>query len=46
MDAEESSIKERIKMMRKEYSVLKENMKLDECGWSDKINVLELLKHS
>jgi hypothetical protein len=34
MDAEESSIKERIKMMRKEYSVLNENMKLDECGLS------------
>jgi hypothetical protein len=34
MDAEESSRKGRIQMVRNEYSVLKENMKLDECGWS------------
>jgi hypothetical protein len=30
----ESSIKKRISMVGKEYAVLKEDMKLDECGWS------------
>jgi hypothetical protein len=34
MNAEESSIKERISMVGKEYSVLKEDIRLDECGWS------------
>jgi hypothetical protein len=32
--ADGSCIKERISVVGKEYSVLKENMKLDERGWS------------
>jgi hypothetical protein len=32
--ADESCIKEGISVVRKEYSVLKEDMKLHECGWS------------
>jgi hypothetical protein len=34
MDAEEVNIKERIWLTRQKYSVLKENTKDDECGWS------------
>jgi hypothetical protein len=34
MGAEESSIKKRIWIVGKEYSVLKEDIKVDECGWS------------
>jgi hypothetical protein len=34
MDAGEVDMKERISMVGKEYAVLKEDMKLDECGWS------------
>jgi hypothetical protein len=34
MDAGEVNIKERIWMCKMVYSVLKEDMKLDECGWS------------
>jgi hypothetical protein len=34
MGAEESSIKKRIWIAGREYAVLKEDMKLDECGWS------------
>jgi hypothetical protein len=34
MSADGSCIKEGISMVGKEYSVLKEDMKLDECGWS------------
>jgi hypothetical protein len=36
MDAGEVDIKERISLMRQTYSVLKEKIKYDECGWSDK----------
>jgi hypothetical protein len=32
--AGESFIKERISLTRQEYTVLKENMKEHECGWS------------
>jgi hypothetical protein len=32
-NAEEVNIKERISLTRKEYSVLKERIKDDECGW-------------
>jgi hypothetical protein len=35
MDAGEVNIKEIIYMSRMTYSVLKEDMKLDECGWSN-----------
>jgi hypothetical protein len=31
----EVDIKERISLTRQEYSILKENMKYDECGWSN-----------
>jgi hypothetical protein len=34
MNAGGVNIKERILMIRKEYSVLKEGIKDDECGWS------------
>jgi hypothetical protein len=34
MDARGVNIKERILMTRKEYSVLDEGIKDDECGWS------------
>jgi hypothetical protein len=34
MDAGVVDIKERIWMLKMEYSVLKEQMKDDECGWS------------
>jgi stress-induced morphogen len=34
MDAGEVNIKERISMTRMVYSILKEEMKDDECGWS------------
>jgi hypothetical protein len=34
MSVDGSCIKEGISMVGKEYSVLKEDMKLDECGWS------------
>jgi hypothetical protein len=34
MGAEESSIKKIIWITGREYAVLKEDMKLDECGWS------------
>jgi hypothetical protein len=34
MNAEEVIIKDRIWMDRMEYSVLKEKMKENECGWS------------
>jgi hypothetical protein len=34
MDAGGVNIKQRILMTRKEYSVLKEGIKDDECGWS------------
>jgi hypothetical protein len=33
-DEGEMNIKERIYMSRMEYSVLKENMNENECGWS------------
>jgi hypothetical protein len=35
MDAGEVDIKERILMTRTEYSVLKEVLKYNECGWSN-----------
>jgi hypothetical protein len=35
MNAGEVSIKERIWVSRMEYSVLKEKMKENECGWSN-----------
>jgi hypothetical protein len=35
MDTGEVDMKERISMVGKEYAVLKEDMKLDECGWSN-----------
>jgi hypothetical protein len=35
MGAEESSIKKRIWIVGKEYSVLKENIKVHDCGWSE-----------
>jgi hypothetical protein len=35
MDAEEGNMKERILMIRMAYSVLKEKMEEDECGWSN-----------
>jgi hypothetical protein len=35
IDAGEVNIKERISMMRTKYSILKENMKGDGCGWSE-----------
>jgi hypothetical protein len=34
MDAGVVIIKERISMVKVEYSVLKEEIKEDECGWS------------
>jgi hypothetical protein len=34
MDAEEENMNERILMIRMPYSVLKEKMEEDECGWS------------
>jgi hypothetical protein len=34
MDAGEVNMKERIVMIWMEFSVLKEEMKDDECGWS------------
>jgi hypothetical protein len=34
MDAREVDLKEGIWMLRTEYSVLKEKMKENECGWS------------
>jgi hypothetical protein len=34
MDAEKVNIKERISMSSMAYSVLKEEMKDNECGWS------------
>jgi hypothetical protein len=34
MDAGEVDMKERILMMRIEYSVLKEEIEDNECGWS------------
>jgi hypothetical protein len=34
MSAEEYNMKERISISRMEYSVLKEKMKENECGWS------------
>jgi hypothetical protein len=37
MDAGVVDIKERIWMMKMEYSVLKEEIKDDECGWSKTI---------
>jgi hypothetical protein len=33
-DAGDVNIKGRISLTRKEYSVLKEGIKDDECGWS------------
>jgi hypothetical protein len=35
MGVEQSIIKERISFVEKEYAVLKEDTKLDECGWSN-----------
>jgi hypothetical protein len=35
MDAGEVNINERISMTRTTYSALKEDMKDDECGWSE-----------
>jgi hypothetical protein len=35
MDAVEVNMKERILISGMEYSVLKEEMKEDRCGWSD-----------
>jgi hypothetical protein len=37
MGAEESSIKKIISIVGREYSVLKEDTKLDECGWSKEV---------
>jgi hypothetical protein len=36
MGAEESSIKKRISIVGREYSVLRGDTKLDECGWSER----------
>jgi hypothetical protein len=38
MDAGVVIIKERISMVKVEYSVLKEEIKEDECGWSQVID--------
>jgi hypothetical protein len=38
MDAGEVNIKERISMIRTEYFVLKEEMKYDECAWSNTLS--------
>jgi hypothetical protein len=35
MDAGEVNIKERISLTRQAYSVSKEKMKYNECGWSE-----------
>jgi hypothetical protein len=35
MDAREIDMKERMLMMEAEYSVLKEVLKYNECGWSN-----------
>jgi hypothetical protein len=40
--ADGSCIKEGISVVRKEYSVLKEDMKLHECGWSQRAFVVAL----
>jgi hypothetical protein len=37
MGAEESSIKKIISIVGREYSILKEDTKLDECGWSKEV---------
>jgi hypothetical protein len=37
MNAGEVDMKERILMTRTEYSVLKEVLKYDECGWSNEL---------
>jgi hypothetical protein len=37
MDAGVVDIKERILMMKMEYSVLKKEMKVYECGWSNRV---------
>jgi hypothetical protein len=37
MDAGKVNVKERIMMARMEYSVLKEEMENDECGWSHRM---------
>jgi hypothetical protein len=34
MSARELKMKERMSMMRTEYSVLKEVLKYEDCGWS------------
>jgi hypothetical protein len=41
MNAREVNIKERISLTSHEYSVLKKNMKDDECRWC---NMLKLLR--
>jgi hypothetical protein len=39
MDAGEENMKKRIWLSRMEYSVLKEKMKENECGWSKSVNL-------
>jgi hypothetical protein len=43
MNAGEVDMKERISMVRKEYAVLKEDMKLDECGWSRESEIRQVI---
>jgi hypothetical protein len=43
MDAGDVDIKQRISPMREAYSVLKEKIKYDECGWSDAAQTTPLL---
>jgi hypothetical protein len=40
MGAEELNIKDRIWMSEMDYSVLKEKMKKNECGWSYSVHVM------
>jgi hypothetical protein len=42
MDAGEGNMKERMLMIETEYSVLKEEMEGDRCGWSDIVIVVAL----
>jgi hypothetical protein len=42
MNAGEVDIKESILLTKQEYSVLKEEIKDDECGWSDKLELVGL----
>jgi hypothetical protein len=45
MNAGEVDIKERILLTKQEYSVLKEEIKDDECGWSHKLERVGIAWH-